>query len=509
METNGTAPDIAMLKKAQEEREDSRNFLQAILSASPVGIFRIRNRVFQWVSESACRMTGYACHELVGHNTRMLYGNDEEYRTLGDILYRRGWHEMKVIRKDGSKIDGLLRLTPMDTHSFVVSLEDVTDRKRLESHLHQAQKMEAIGTLAGGIAHDFNNILTAVIGYSTLLRGQMHDGDPLCTYVDHILSSSQKAADLTRSLLAFSRHQPMTLVPLAVNDVIEDTKVLLKRLLSEDIFLETRTAPQGPVIMGDATQIHQMLINLATNARDAMPAGGVLTLKTDLVRLDRQTADLRGYGTPGDYVSITVSDTGTGMDDTTKEKIFEPFFTTKEVGKGTGLGLSIVYGIVKHHHGYINVYSKPNRGTTFRVYFPAAAVDHEQITEPPPEAKRGSETILVAEDNQNVRQLMSSILTQHGYSVIEAVDGADAVRKYGEHDNIDLLVLDSVMPKMNGRAAYDVIQRRSPHVKTLFMSGYTRDVVLNKGINDKGFNFISKPLSPHQLLRKVREVLDG
>jgi signal transduction histidine kinase/CheY-like chemotaxis protein len=429
--------------------------------------------------------------------------------------------ERRFRRKDGNVLWVHASVTPMTDEKgrFLGSFAmytDITERKqseqeklRLESQLFQSQKMEAIGTLAGGIAHDFNNILTALMGYGTLLQMGLDNDSPLRTYVDQMLSSSVKAAQLTQSLLAFSRQQPITLKPVKLNNIIKTTEKLLKRLLTEDITLKTNLTIDDTTIMGDATQIDQILFNLATNARDAMPKGGMLAIETKRVRVDREFKDFHGYGEPGMYTLISISDTGIGMDEATKEHIFDPFFTTKDVGKGTGLGLSTVYGIVKQHNGYIIVDSRLNAGTTFHVYLPAVTGAIEEEKPVASELKGGEETILVAEDSEAVRVLMRTILTKYGYTVIEAIDGEDAIDKFDKHRNVDLLIVDSVMPKKNGREVYDEITKAHPHVKILFTSGYTRDVVLDKGIEEKEFDFISKPLSPDNLLRKVRAVLDN
>jgi len=385
---------------------------------------------------------------------------------------------------------------------------DITREKTLEAQLRQAQKMEAIGTLAGGVAHDFNNILTALTGYGTLLQLRLDKNDPLQRYVDQILSASMKGASLTRSLLAFSRKQPITLNPVNLNNIIRGTEELLKRLLTEDIILKTILTSDDTMIIADSTQIDQILFNLVTNARDAMPKGGSLTIETQLIDLDIQFLEVHGFGQPGKYVLLSISDTGIGMDKAVKEHIFDPFFTTKEVGKGTGLGLSTVYGIVKQHNGYITTYSEPDMGTIVRIYIPLTTMVVEADKPSPTSIKGGKETILVAEDDQGVRYLIKNILAEFGYTIVEAKDGEDAIRKYNKHGGIDLLVLDSVMPKMNGRTAYDEICKTNPHIKVIFTSGYTRDVVLDKGIEDKQFVFIAKPLSPKDLLEKVRAVLD-
>jgi len=369
--------------------------------------------------------------------------------------------------------------------------------------------MESIGTLTGGIAHDFNNILTALMGYATLIKMKLDKGSPLGLYVDQVLSASEKAADLTRSLLTFSRQQSVELIPLNINDTIKATKKLLNRLLTEDIELCTSLTKDDTVVMADRSQMDQILFNLVSNARDAMPKGGTLTIGTAIVDVDGGFIRTHGFGKPGRYVVINVSDTGTGMDEATQEKIFDPFFTTKDPGKGTGLGLATVYGIVKQHNGYIIVYSQANRGAAFHVYLPAAMAraDEKLDTETP--IPRGKETILIAEDDEKVRHIMREALQEYGYKTIEAIDGEDAIDKFKQHrGDIDLIVLDSVMPKKNGREAYEEMRGIDPDIRVLFTSGYTKDIVLDKGIQDKEFDFIAKPLCLEKLLRKVREVLD-
>jgi PAS domain S-box-containing protein len=342
---------------------------------------------------------------------------------------------------------------------YLMTCEDITEVKKLETQLRQSQKMEAIGTLAGGIAHDFNNILTALVGYASLIQTSLGPSDPVQSYVDQVLAASEKAADLTRSLLAFSRRQPITLIPLSFNNTVKDAEKLLKRLLTEDIELRIFLNDNDPIAMADKSQIDQILFNLVTNARDAMPHGGILTVKTDLITLDDTFKHFHGYGEKGTYALLSISDTGMGMNETTMERIFDPFFTTKEVGRGTGLGLATVYGIVKQHNGYINTYSEPGMGTVFHIYFPVATQFVKESETAPEPVKGGNETILVAEDSDAVRNLIKVLLAEHGYSVVEAIDGEDAVRRFAETEKIDLVILDTVMPKKNGREVYDEIIR--------------------------------------------------
>lgn len=391
------------------------------------------------------------------------------------------------------------------------NIREITERKKLEAQLREAQKMEAVGLLAGGIAHDFNNILSAIVGYGSLLQTKMNSDDPLRENVDQILVSADRAAEVTHSLLAFSRKQVINLKPFNINAMLERFKKLLSRLIGEDIELRTNFTDTDVFIMADAGQIEQVLLNLATNARDAMPHGGHLTLDTQLVELDDTFIRVHGYGEPRMFAVISVSDTGVGMDKETIDKIFEPFFTTKEAGKGTGLGLALAYGIIKQHNGYITVYSEPEKGTTFRIYLPAVKSSEEVIVktviEPPP--SHGNETILVAEDDSALRNLFSTVLQEYGYKVILAKDGEDAIKKFADNkDKIQLIMLDMIMPKKSGKEVYDRIRKMRPDMKTLFSSGYTADRIDKDGMRKEGFDFIMKPVSPKDLLKKIREVLD-
>ncbi len=388
--------------------------------------------------------------------------------------------------------------------------KETAEKKKLEEMLLHSQKMEAIGQLAGGIAHDFNNMLSAIIGFGGLINMNMSDDDPNRTYLKEILAAGERASHLTQGLLTFSRKQIINPKPVSLNEIIRSIEKLLRRIIREDIELKTILADRDLTVMADPGQIEQVLINLTTNARDAMPHGGILTISTELIRLDNEFIKTHGYGETGQYALISVSDTGMGMDEKTKERIFEPFFTTKELGKGTGLGLAIVYGIIKQHNGYINCYSEPCKGTTFRIYMPLISPEFEKIQPTAvPELKGGSETVLVAEDDAVIRKLTRSVLERFGYKVIEAFDGEDAIRKFMDNkDKIHILLFDVIMPKKNGKEAYEEIKKIRPDIKSIFISGYTADIIHEKGILDEGMNFISKPVSPKDILRKVREVLD-
>lgn len=400
---------------------------------------------------------------------------------------------------------------------MVLVIRDITEktemeaeRKKLEGQLIQSQKMESIGQLAGGIAHDFNNILTAITGYGEMLRMKVAHDDKLVSYADQLLSSAVRAANLTRSLLAFSRKQSIELKSADINSIIIDVQKLLCRLIGEDISFTARTTDTPLMAMVDAGQIEQIMMNLATNARDAMPEGGELSIETDEVYIDELYSHSIPNGKPGRYAMITVSDNGGGMDKETCAHVFEPFFTTKNVGKGTGLGLSIVYGIVRQHNGFVTVYSEIGQGTSFRIYIPISdETSLEKLHEIDVEAKPGTETILLVEDDNDVRGILALTLHMAGYTVIEATCGTEAVTLFdGHHDSIDLILMDVIMPNMNGKEAYNRISERYPAVPIIFMSGYTADIILHKGLVDDGINFIHKPISKQQLLKKIRDVLD-
>ena len=370
--------------------------------------------------------------------------------------------------------------------------------------------MEAIGELAGGVAHDFNNILTAIIGFGTFLQLKLKDNEPLRHNADQIIVAAERAAELTQNLLVFSRKQITTPRPVNLNTIIGQVEKFLRRIINDDIQLKTSLHPEELVVLADSGQVEQVLMNLATNSQDAMPGGGSIMIATSLIELDEKFIALHGYGRPGLYALLSFEDTGSGMDKNTQERIFEPFFTTKEVGKGTGLGLSIVYGIVKQHNGFINVYSELNKGTTFRVYLPVtqSAVAGKKPEKAMP-AEGGTETILVGEDDAGVRQLTRIFLEESGYSVIEAVDGDEAIAVFKDNQGrIDLVILDIVMPKKSGKSVADEIRVANPKIPVLFVSGYTANIIHQNGILEEGLNFISKPFSPEALLRKVREVLD-
>jgi CheY-like chemotaxis protein len=379
----------------------------------------------------------------------------------------------------------------------------------LEEQLHHAQKMQSIGTLAGGIAHDFNNLLTTILGCGQLLLMKTEFYGKTRTYLERIMEAAESAAQLTHDLLAFSRKQvakPVVVDPSMIVDKIEKMAI---RIIGENITLKVMHGGSDLRIMADINQMEQVLMNIIINARDAMPEGGVLTIRTEQVQLNEDFTKCHGGGKPGDYVRIAIIDNGIGMDSDTMERIFEPFFTTKDVGKGTGLGLSIVYGIIRKHNGYVTVSSEPEKGTTVEVYLPLADIaDKIQATVPNAmHFERGKGTILIAEDDQLMLNMLKTILEEGGYKVIESVDGEDALQKYVQNkEKIDMVILDVLMPKKNAKAVYDVIKVMDPFQKVLFVSGYTPEDIEKSGIFREDFNLIRKPFLPDLLLRKVREV---
>jgi PAS domain S-box-containing protein len=388
---------------------------------------------------------------------------------------------------------------------------DVTEHKKLEMQYLHAQKLESIGTLAGGVAHDFNNILTAISGFANHTLLKMAQDDRLRHNIEQIIVASGRAASLTRELLLFSRKQPSERRTVDLNELLAETKSFLQRTLAADI--ELTMVPHGePLsVRADIYQLQQVLMNLAVNARDAMPQGGNLTIKLDKEELRDDFIDCHAYGIPGSYAKLIVSDSGMGIDKETQQRIFEPFFTTKNVGQGTGLGLAVVYGIVKQHDGFINVYSEPGQGTTFRIYLPLCA---DSVRDTAPEVTDaaplgGNETILLAEDEELLRKMLVRVLTDAGYRVITAVDGADAVRQFQHHsETIQLLLFDLIMPHRNGKQACDQIRQTHPQVKVIFTSGYAPDAVRDKVALDSGSCLIDKPVAPNELLKMVRQVLD-
>lgn len=399
---------------------------------------------------------------------------------------------------------------PIRVRRALREAEERRDREGLEDQLRQAQKVEVIGRLAGGVAHDFNNLLTIISGYTDLTLGQLPEGNPLHENLEEIRNAARRAAELTRQLLAFGRRQILAPKVIDLNAVVADTQKMLRRLIGEDIDLVAVLTPELWRLKADSGQIEQVIMNLAINARDAMPHGGRLTLETQNVELDDAYARAHVAVQPGPYVMLAVSDTGSGMDRETLGHLFEPFFTTKGPGQGTGLGLATVYGIVKQSGGNIWVYSEVGRGTTCKVYLPRVDEPLESTTPPKPRASlRGTETILLVEDEQAVRLLARRVLEGNGYAVLEAADGLKAIELVRHYEGpIHLLVTDVVMPHMSGRAVADAVTSLRPTMKVLYLSGYTANAIVHRGVLDPGTPFLEKPFTPGTLASKVREVLD-
>jgi PAS domain S-box-containing protein len=511
----------ARLRESEERFRDLfENATDLIQIVSPEGRLLYVNRAWrETLGYSEGEIRGLSVPDIVDPEC------DEHCKaTFGKIVSEGDVGDIKTIfiAKDGRKVflegSGHCKFEGERPESIRCVFRDVTFRKvaeeeraRLEAQLLQAQKMEAVGQLAGGIAHDFNNMLTAIIGYASLLEAKIGTDSPLRPYVDQILSSTERSANLTSQLLAFSRKQMMSPKETDLTELIKGMEVLLKRLIGEDVEFKTCFTDTQLTTMVDRGQMEQVLLNLCTNARDAMPSGGMLAISTDVLELDEKSK--RGYDLdrPGRYALIAVTDTGKGMDETTKQKIFDPFFTTKEIGKGTGLGLSIAYGIIKQHNGNIIVYSEPGKGTTFKILLPLITSPVETAKDDRLVAPRGgTEIILVAEDDEAVRTLTSHILREAGYTVIEATDGDDAIHKFTENrDRLKLVMLDVVMPKKSGKEVSDAIRKIKSEIRVLLTSGYTADIISTKGITEERLEFIPKPIAPNALLKKVREILDA
>jgi two-component system, cell cycle sensor histidine kinase and response regulator CckA len=512
---------LVILNDITQQRYADEQLLQmgAIVESSDDAIIGmdLDGVVTSW-NRGAEKIYGYSREERIGKPLSVILpeGSQGELEQILDRT-RHGEHiehlETLHRRKDGRTINMSLTISPIvDAEGVVTSASsigsDISHRVSLEQQLRQAQKMEALGTLAGGIAHDFNNILTAIIGHASLLNLKLEKHDPLTDNVHQILEAASRAANLTQSLLGFSRKAPIETKPVSLNSIIKKVERLLIMLLKENVAYQATLSPDEPIIMADSGQIEQVLINLASNARDAIPTAGSIRVSTAVVDLDEQFVRAHGYGSPGRYASLSFSDNGVGMDERIRLRIFEPFFTTKDPGRGTGLGLAIVYGIVKQHNGFITCYSEPGLGTTFQIYLPLTTRELvQQVKEPEAPPRGGTETILVAEDDEATRDLDRQVLEAYGYHVIEAYDGEDAINKFKEYRNrIQLLFLDSIMPKKNGKEVYEEVIRISPGLKVLFTSGYTADTFSD--LETRAFRFIPKPILPTQLLKLIREVLD-
>jgi PAS domain S-box-containing protein len=508
-----------------EDRRRTEVVLQSIVNTAIDGIITIEELGYILTfNRAAEEMFGYTVDEVIGQNVRMLM--PEPYREEHDG-YLEAYHRTgiaKIIgigrevvgrRKDGTTFPMELAVSRFEQDGrpcFTGLVRDVTERKRMESQLQQAQKMEAVGQLAAGVAHDFNNLLTVISGYSELLIMTLAAGDLSLPMVHEVKSAAERAAQLTRQLLAFSRQQVMELQVFDLNPVVLESERMLQRLIGEDIHVFARLDADVRPIYADPGQIGQVVLNLAVNARDAMPEGGMITIETCNVDIQTDLASKRTTIPPGAYVLLTITDTGCGMPGEILARIFEPFFTTKDVGKGSGLGLSVVHGIVEQCGGHVDVYSEVGIGTEFKVYLPAVTKESkaEDTTPEPAEKQYGTETVLLVEDDRAVRGFAALSLQQYGYHVLEASNGAEGLYMLNTRGGrLDLLVTDVIMPGMSGRQLAEAVKERFPSIKVLYMSGYTDDAIVKHGVLEAELQFLHKPFTHDALVRKVREVLDA
>ena len=514
-------------QQATDTARDREELVQLLLDSTAEAIYGIDLHGNCMLANPTCaRLLGYAdAAQLNGRNMHALIHHrhadgrpypEEDCPIVRAMHTRQGVHIKDEVfwRADGTKFDADYFSYPMwrgkELVGAVVTFLDVSNQRTLEEQLRQAQKMEAIGQLAGGVAHDFNNLLTIINGYSEILLGSSPPDDPARELLEEIRKAGERSASLTRQLLAFSRKQVLSPKVLHLNEVVRDTEKMLRRVIGEDIQLRAALHPDLGSIKADRGQLEQVLLNLAVNARDAMPQGGTLTITTDNVVLDEDHARCLTSVRPGAYVMLKVTDTGTGMTDEIKRRLFEPFFSTKGPGKGTGLGLAVVHGVVKQSDGAIDVDSEPGVGTAFTIYLPRIneAASGGRAASDGGTAPRGTETLLLVEDEDAVRALARFTLQRSGYTVLEASHGEEALRVASNHPGkIHLLITDVVMPGMGGRVVAERLLQLHPEMKVLYLSGYTDDAVVRHGILHDEVNFLQKPLSPAALAHKVREVL--
>ena len=517
----GSIVDISKRKQAEKDLRESEARYRGLVNNSTYGIY--------WVSHEGnlldanpalARMLGYdSVPELLAlGNSRALYANPAdrekvhgEYLLAGRVHATVAW-----LRKDSKPIT--VRLNGWQASGseagkphVEVIVEDVTEHIALEKQLVQAQKFEAIGQLAGGIAHDFNNMIGAIIGWADMGVEETHAAPRLRRYFEKVRQQADRAAALTRQLLAFARRQILEPRNIDMNQAVIETLSLLEKVIGSNISVNANLAPDLAVVRADPVQVEQVLMNLCINARDAMPNGGALSVDTSNVTIDEEFCILQPLAHPGEYIMLAVTDTGTGMDAATLDRIFEPFFTTKEMGKGTGLGLATVYGIIRQHGGFLHVISQPKAGSTFRVYLPVSTVAEARPSsvEGGRPMDGGSETLLVAEDHEGLRQLAYETLVNLGYKVLLAVDGEEAVAQFEAHrEEIDLALLDVVLPKLSGPDAYTRISKRKPDLPIVFATGYSPDIAMLQKVQEQGLPVLQKPYSPRDLACKVREALD-
>jgi len=511
----GTVMDITERRAAERAQFEIESMFRDLIDASFHGIVITDGGVIIEVNTGMAEIMGCTVTEMIGRQVLDFIApesREEVAHRMGGSL--EGTYDLVGQRKDGKRIqlEATARMHRLDGRQRrVTAVRDVTELRFLEEQLRRAQKMEAVGRLAGGVAHDFNNLLTVIISFAELMQEDLGPDGPNRAEVDEILKAAQGAARLTRQLLAFSRQQVLEPRVMTLEESVTSAEKLLRRVIGEDITLVTTLNAAPAQVKIDPGQLEQVIMNLAVNARDAMPEGGRLAIETAAVTLDETYARAHWPATPGTYVMLAISDTGVGMDEATQSQIFEPFFTTKEVGKGTGLGLSTVYGIVKQSGGFIWVYSEVGRGTTFKIYLPrhdGPADPAATLAEGP--VPRGTETILLVEDDPAVRAVARQLLERYGYVVLEAPGAAAALRVAGSSSvTIDLLLTDVVMPGGSGPELAKGFAELQPGAKVLYMSGYTAEAAVGNGILTAGASYLQKPFSPEALARKVRAVLDA
>jgi PAS domain S-box-containing protein len=516
-----------------------------------------------FTNEADAKMHGYSPEELIGKNVRIFAPKDKwSPMPVEDIKRIKRWKRETInVHRDGTTfpvqlLSDLIVDDEGNPLGIVTTCEDITERKKVEEELKKAkeelenkvrertielsktivmlhnqieerkkaeeereklraqllhtQKMEAIGQMAAGIAHDFNNFLSAILGYATLLMQKIPRSDPIRTYIEGILTATERSETLAQDLLSFTRQRELALRPVNISDSVRTIVKMLSRITREDIELRVTIHDEQLTVMADNAQLEQVFLNIARNAYDAMPNGGVLTIEIDRYTIDKKFILEYGYGRPGKYARITFKDTGIGMDEKTMERIFDPFYTNKEEGKGTGLGLSVSYGIIKDHKGFITVKSRPGEGAEFQIFLPIVRrgeVKKEDITDTA--LFNGKyETILFAEDNKEVREMISALLEEFNYNVISSTNGDEAIEKFLRYkDQIDLLICDIIMPRRNGKEVDDYIKSIRPDIKTIFITGYPEEVIKKVILSDKNYLILQKPIAPHTLLSHIRELL--
>lgn len=518
-----SALDSYRREKQRQMSEEMLHKLRRVVEQSPDPVMITdRSCVLEYINPAFEALTGYSRDEVIGQTLGILKSEQqagELYEEMWDtVLSGKTFHGIVMNRKkDGETFILEKSITPLRnaageiTH-YISTGRDITDQRRLESQLQQAQKMDAIGRLAGGVAHDFNNLLMVISAYAELTLESLPAEHPSRAKLDEIINASSRAAELTKQLLAFGRKQMQSLQLLDLNTVLAQIGRMLPRLIGEDIQLLFVPGQNLGKVRADPVQIEQVVMNLAANARDAMPGGGKLTIETSNVRLDETYVQRHSIVPPGDYVLLAVADSGMGIPQEHLAHIFEPFYTTKEEGKGTGLGLATVYGIVKQNGGFIWVYSEPRLGTTFKIYLPTAQSTIADVASAAgaQDSPQGCETLLLAEDEAAVRESTRDFLIQRGYTVLEAANGEDALRVSREYCGpIDLMITDVVMPKMSGPNLAEHLLAERPYMKVLFVSGYAENTVLRHGTIDVTARLLQKPFGLNTLARKIREVLSG